>query len=298
MKQIFGHSKSLWFAILLIAAVIRLPFIDKFPPIGPGLFWLRTLTSVTSLFTIWSTMYLVKQKSSLFLALTVGITMAVTPWHIENSRIYSPAMLGLALVLIICLVMCSALNRTQKTITALFITLLIPLVYKDLWFLSYPLNNVSLFNRLPEKAFHLMSGEWLFFKNETFWGGGLRTSGVFLPSFIPLYYLGLLMLIRRINKKHILLLITIVVWWIISAINPRYPEGREFFFILPLLCLAVAQGLVYVLSKTKRQHYFIKALILTYFLFMAYEYTVYAHDYINHYSQRVKNEIPYEQRTF
>lgn len=298
MKKIFSQSKSLWFAILLIAAVIRLPFIDKFPPIGPGLFWLRVLTSVVSLFTIWSTMYLVKQKSSLFLALAVGITLAVTPWHIENSRIYSPAMLGLALVLISGLVLNSALNRSIKFIAVFLISLFISFIYKEIWFLSIPLKDLSLFNRFYEKAFHLLSGEWLFYKNETFWGGGLRTSGVFLPSFIPFYYLGLIILIRRFNRKYIPLLLTVILWWIISALNPRYPEGREFFFALPLLCVAVAQGLVFVLTKIKSQHNFIKILMLIYFLFMTYEYTVYAHDYIIHYSQRVKYEIPYEQRTF
>lgn len=298
MKKILGQPTTIWIVILLIAAELRLPFIDKFPPIGPGLLWLRILTGVTSLFTIWSTMYLVKQKSSLLLAYAVGVIMTVTPWHIENSRIYSPAMLSLALVLIIGLIINSSLNRIIKFIAVLLISLFISLVYKDLWFLSIPLKDLSLFNRFSEKAFHLLSGEWLFFKNETFWGGGLRTSGVFLPSFIPFYYLGLMILLRRINKNHIPLFITIVVWWIISALNPRYPEGREFFFVLPLFCLAVAQGLVFVVSKIKRQHYLIKVVILTYFLFMAYEYTVYAHDYINHYSHRVNNEIPYEQRTF
>lgn len=284
--------------IAIITALIRLPFLHTLPPGGENALLLRFPSAISGVISILVfTLLVTKVTSSFSLGFISGIVLTFMPWHIEQSRVYSQAMLGLTVILSGLLVMQYFNSTFQKIFIALFIVILFYLLYPSFWLFSGNLITPDLY-KYATNLFKLISVEFLFFKNDSFWWGGLRTLGTMLPSMLPFFLLGLFETVKVMQKKDFVWVIPFIFIWLIASAAPKFPEEREVFLISPYLALITAVGL------RRITHYFRDGLIWTkiaiglYALFIVYEHLLFFHLYTSHYSRRVNSEVPYAQRDF
>lgn len=284
--------------VITLAAISRLVYLGIFPPGGNNSFWLRLPTSVAGITSIILLMLLIQKLSkNTRLSLVSGLMLSVMPWHIEQSRVYSTAMLGLTVLMIGALVYMYAQGKLIKLIVALATSLVFYFVYPDFWLFTQN-GSLPTLNNYLNNMFKLISVEFLFFKNDSFWSGGFRMMGALLPSFIPLLIVGLFTVFQKLQLRHWRYFIPVAVIWLISAANPLFPEGREFFLIIPYLALVLAIGVIKVIEQLKISTIVIKVLITVLMFFVSYEYILFTHFYTTHYSQRIGNEIPHEKLVF
>lgn len=287
-----------YLGVVGIATLLRIPYLGVFPPGEVSIFITRLATALVSIVSILIFMLLVhKLFGKTNVTVTSGLVLTMMPWYIEQSRVYSPPMLGLTALLggVLCYLY---LRKPLLRMTGLAVSLAIfYIVYPDFWLFSQKFQLPGIFNYL-HNLFKLISVEFLFYKNDSFWWGGLRNWGALQPTFIPLFIIGLFEIAKKIKFTHIRFTFPFLIIWFIAAANPKFPEGREFFLITPYLGLIVSFGVIKVFEQYKISKIITKLLIIAYLLFITYEYTLFAHFYVKHYSLRIENEIPHEKRDF
>ena len=124
--------------------------------------------------------------------------------------------------------------------------------------------------------FILLSPDLLFYRNITFWWGGLREFGIMYLFFLPFIILGLL---KAFPGKRFLLFILL---WILvfSAFSPAFPESREIFLAVPLWSVLTGTGLFY---SFQARNIYVKTVATGSTLFLLYEYSQLIHYYFRHY---------------
>ncbi len=236
--------------------------LGKIPPSENSYIWLRYLTAIVSVVDVFVLVFIIKKVTDdNKLSIVSGIVFTLMPWHIEQSRIYSPIMFVLLLLLLSYYLY---LHLKQLWIRISLIAVIFAIVYfldSLSWILKFQLTKTSFiffFNNL----FKLYSIEYLFYKNDSFWLGGFRTIGVMLPTVMPIFMVGLLLSIKKFHRKYLVHLGFISIITILALFNPLFPEEREFFIITPYLSIITGIGVINLFEYLKYTKNSIKLLII------------------------------------
>ena len=295
MKQKYWFIFSI---VLVIASLLRLPFLDTFPPGGQNALFMRIPSAIAGVISIGLFMLIVKKRSNdNVFSYVSGLVLTFMPWHIEQSRVYSQAMLGLTVVLAGTVLYHVFQKRTWQIICIIITCVVFRFSCPSFWFFSGTQVLPTAYG-FVNNLFKLVSVEFLFFKNDSFWWGGLRTVGAMLVSTLPFFIIGIYEAVLK-NKRNVwkwmLFMLSI---WFVAAANPQFPEEREFFFITPFLSLILGFGVKKVIEQFAYPKIWIKALLSIYIIWLVYDHVVFIHWYTTHYPLRVRSEIPYEKRNF
>ncbi len=298
MKTLRVSYRFYELVILIVALGIRLPYLGSLPPGASSAFWLRLPTCIVSIFSILFFMELINKLSrNTMFALIGGLVFTFMPWHIEQSRVASEATSGLAVILAGGLTLSYITQKYLKYLVLILTVLLFYFVYPSFWVFAYPL-------KLPSPSFYLanlfklVSFDFLFFRNDAFWLGGLQSYGVFLPTTVWLFLVGLLTLAKQIKIMHIKYLLGFVFIWLIASANPLFPEQREYFLSVPYLAIVMSLGILTFFRWMGKTRKILKIFAIFYILLVLYDYALFTHFYITHYNLRIKQEVLYEKRDF
>ncbi len=303
MIKTFYKSKHISFKalvvyILVISFLIRIPYLGLLPPGGNNAFFWRLPSAIAGIISILLNVLLVnKFTQNHGLALVSGITLTLMPWHIEQSRVHSEVMMGLC-VLLVMLTLLSYLSNKFIRLTILVVSLvLFKYVYPSFWLFSGNFTHITT-RYLFSNMFKLISVEFLFFNNDSFWWGGLRTIGTMLPFTLPIFIIGIWEIISKLRRQHWGWFLAFGFIWFMAALNPNFPENREFFLISPYLALIMAYGVMVIFKYYHTAKLGQKICIFIFSILLIYEQILFFHQYTQHYSKRVGSEVPYEQRNF
>ncbi|RJR30215.1 hypothetical protein C4564_00505 [Candidatus Microgenomates bacterium] len=284
--------------IVILAILTRLPFLNIFPPGGVNTLLPRLITAISAIISIVLLYVVVLQKTGKKdLAQASALILTLLPWHIEQSRIYSPFMLALSLLLMVALLWQIAPCKSCKTVLLIFSSIVIWRLLPDLWMFHPPYILPSL-TKIIINVFKILSVDFLFFNNDSFWFGGLRTTGVLLPSEIVIFMVGLAAVITNFVKRNLWLVFLFIVFLLLAALDPLFPETRVLFLSTPLLALLAAQGILHLNKMYQHKAWPVKAAIVFYVIVLLYEHIIFVHTYTSHYTNRFANDIPYEERTY
>jgi hypothetical protein len=297
-RRMKSHYFFYYSIILFIAFLIRIPYLGVIPPGGANSFIVRIPTAITSIVTISLFILIVKLSSkNNLLSLISGITMTLLPWHIEQSRVYSPAMLGLTIILFGITALKITHNKFLRLMTSLLTLIIFSIVFPEFWLFLTNFNRLKI-DLLLGNLFKLISVEFLFYKNDSFWFGGFRTQGVMLPSMLPLFSIGVFKLIKKMHIFQFKIILAVMIIWLVSALAPKFPEQQIYFLICPILCYIIALGVIYILEQINTTNILKKSMMIIYFIFIIYEYGLFFHTYTWHYPNRIKSEITTAQINF
>ena len=84
--------------------------------------------------------------------------------------------------------------------------------------LTPPTSNKLVCNQASSNASCLTSLEFLFFQTDSRYHYGIKDYGVFLPSFIPAFLIGLWATINRSNKKHLSITLILITGLILTVL--------------------------------------------------------------------------------
>lgn len=296
--MIMKRDKIKLIILLFVSALIRLPFLGSLPPGGVNSFVLRLPTALTSIATIGLFYALIQRLSKKhLLAFYSALFLSLMPWHIEQSRIISPPMIGLGVILVLALSLTFTKTKIIKLICIGIAVGLFYIVYPAFWLFHLPYQFPEAGHYI-DNIFKLVSFEFLFFKNDAFWSGGIREYGVMLPAAIPLFITGGLVILSRIKWQDFKLVLPYILVLLIASASPLFPEEREYFLATPYFAIVLGMGAFTIHKYFRKSHLILKAAAVLLILMLAYEYSVFTHYYIVHYAQRISNEIPQESRTF
>lgn len=285
-------------SIILFATFLRLTWLGTLPIGKEGALWLRLPVALSGIVSVFLFIYCVqKYFQNVKLALIAGLVLTLLPWHIEQSRVISGSMIGLTFILGAISVSLSFPSKRVLATTLVLSPLILYLVYPDFWPYQGKLPDLSLTFFLAN-IFKLISVEYLFYRNDSFWLGGLRDRGVLLSSCLPLFGLGIYQTLKKLRRIHLRLILPFIAVLFIAAANPMFPEQKEYFLISPYLALIVAFGVLYMIDHFISSNMFIKAILIIYIIFLLYDHLLFYHYYTVHYAQRIQNEIPKTEITF
>lgn len=220
-------------AVVAFSAGIRFLYIGQFPPGSDELYLLRLMSACSGVLSIGLLMrvlqQILRQEQTAWWA---GLALTLMPWHIEQSRVFSPALIGLTLLLL----GTYAYLRIKRRISRVVIVVLTVIVF----FWAYPVYQ-PVFEFLKQGQVaqvidhvgYLTSGEFLFYKNETFWAGGMRTVGVFLPATAGIVLIGAYESARRVRWSHLPWIGVYLMILMTASMNARFPEGSHYFLATP-----------------------------------------------------------------
>jgi hypothetical protein len=279
--------------IILFTVLTRLLFYGQIPPFTNGIsYFPRLICSFLGIGNVvlmyYSAVRLFKNTKT---ALLSSFVFSCLPWAIEQGRIYSQANIAVYFLLV-ALLLCMVLKRPfikTAVITAFFLSLYF--IYPQLWvfrtgqFLNPKVGYLANF-------FTLTSPTFLFFRNNTFWWGGVRETGVMLVTFLPFFIAGIYELYILGKWRFPAFLGFILV---ISAASPYFPESREFFLAAPLISIIIALGFRKLFKKVNLYSKIVLVLFL--FLFM-YDFGQFIHYYSIHYPQRIMSDSAHLNEIF
>ncbi len=303
--------------VIIYALVSRLWFLNQIPPLlDTASYYPRLVSAIFGIATVAVIYFLSKLiYKNKRLALLTAWVFAVSPWSVEQGRVISQPTVALFCLLLISFLFLTVKNKIISRGLLIITPLVLYLTYPQFWLFRFtqPLPKIADF---LNNLFYLISPEFLFFKNTTFWWGGVRESGIFFLAFLPFLILGIYRFItcychpdrsaswRRVegsstlrkledsstslgmtSLKQIGLGLYFFVILLLSAASPFFPESREFYLAYPVLCLIVAVGIDYWWSsKTKIS----KIIFMFLFLFIIYDIGSFFHYYTIHYPQQIQ----------
>ncbi len=281
--------------ISLLAFILRFWKLGVVPPSDGDILYLRILTAFVASITIPSLMVLIKNTySNKSLAMLSGFWLAINPWHIEQSRIYSVYVPILFTLIIIANIWQKFKSNWSKVI------IIISVLAVSLIFLaagSIKLNIDLSAIKILQNLFELLSFEFLFYKNDSFWSGGIREFGVMLPETIPIFLVGIFTLFSKF-KKNISMICLILLFAFISSFQKSFPESRIFFLSLPVFMFILALGSMKLFRHLFTRNILIRMSIFAYLLVLIYGISQFMHYYYVHYNLRIYQEKPYEGGKF
>lgn len=274
--------------LLVYAGILHFWQLDNIPPlISSSQLGLRYVSAFLSLGSILVFYFFVNNSfKNKKLALISSWILTILPWSLEQGRIVSQPNNFLFFFLIILLIAQMVKNTFQKLLIYSIIPIGLFFFYPQFWLFRGGINifqKTDYFNNL----FFLLSPSFLFFKNITFWWGGVREFGVMYASLLPIFIVGIYQTL--VLKYYSVLLWTGIILFISSA-SPFLPESREFFLIIPFLSVILGLG-INSFRKKWLTLLFISLLIL-------YEITQFFHYYTVHYPQQIKSAVENIHETF
>ncbi len=284
--------------IIFIASVTRFLALGQLPPMNPDFMMLRLLTALASVAAIIFLFLIVKKLSqSPNLAFATSLSLIVLPFHIEQSRIYSPVVWALSVLLCGTWLMTLINPRIYRIAIICLMSLVAFLIFPQLQFWRADLV-IFPTTRFLERLFYLLSLQYLFFKNDSFWSGGLRDVGIMLPFTLPIFVWGLYKVGQNFTKINWWLILPLPAIWLLAAAQPNFPEQRIFFLVTPYLAYIMGVGIRELSTSLTSQNIYRKIVSLVLIFLISYNYLLFYHFYTRHYSQRISNELPNEQRNF
>lgn len=129
-----------------------------------------------------------------------------------------------------------------------------------------------------------LSFEYLFFSGDPNPRHSTGVVGVMLPTMIPLFIAGLISY-WKVNRRLVLFLL---LWWAVSLLPASIPEttphGLRSLTALPAIVLILAQGVTYLVKKSKNTHQvklnfiYIALVVLNFITFLHYYITQYPNE--------------------
>ncbi len=275
-------KSNLIFALLLTyTAVSRFFLLDKVLPFtNNSVISGRIISATASLSITFLVFFCIKRFfHNTQIALISTWVISLMPWTFEQGRIISQPNLTLALVMSV-LFFIQRVNFKSKKILLFLIPILFFFFYPQFWIFRVHEFKFDFYS-LVYNLFTLLSFDFLFFKNISFWWGGVKEFGIMYLSFLPFFLVGIYQIIELRQIKLILLILLVAT---VSAASQFFPETREFYFSTPILALVVALGIYYCFLQTK---FAIRILITGLFFLMIYELSQFYHFYFIHYPQEV-----------
>ena len=275
--------KEKYFLALIFLCNILLKYwrLGTYPKLfDPVFFNYRLLSSTGNILVIIIFYYYIKGKfGSIKLALLSSLIFTTLPLTIVESRIASSYSLILFLFMLIILISSWIRLFYLRVCLLLLIIISISLIYPQIWqgqfyTLITPLKYISNF-------FELMSFDLLFFKNESFYWGGIRETGLLYLFMLPLFLSGIYTFIVTQKYKPLLLFLLI---FAIIPLAPLFPENRAVYFSIPLLSLIVATGLIRLLTQKVHSRTILIGSLTGFFV---YEFILFLHFYFIHYQKQV-----------
>jgi hypothetical protein len=279
MKKIF-----IFLSIIIYAILTRYAFFGSVPPLAAqSSLTVRFLSGFINLANIILLYLLVKKmhfKSKI--ALSAMWVFTIVPWSFEQGRVISGVNTVLFISLLTAVIFIFLNNKFLKILLAGLFFPGICYFFPNFWL--FRIENFNFTNFL-NNLFYLLSGDFLFFNNMTFWWGGVKNSGIIYLSFLPFLLLGFSQIAIQGMRKIIYGIIIIL---LLSSASPFFPESREFFLALPLISIIIAIGM----EKTFKINDYIKGFLMTLiFLFIVYDISQFLHNYFVHYPQWVLSNI-------
>ncbi|MCJ7740924.1 hypothetical protein MUP32_06480 [Candidatus Microgenomates bacterium] len=276
------HSIAL-LLVMVYASVSRLWFLNQIPPLlDTASYYPRLVSAIFGIATVAVIYFLSKLiYKNKRLALLTAWVFAVSPWSVEQGRVISQPTVALFCLLLISFLFLTVKNKIISRGLLIITPLVLYLTYPQFWLFRFtqPLPKIADF---LNNLFYLISPEFLFFKNTTFWWGGVRESGIFYLFFLPFLLLGIYKFYKVTALGPAIYFLIIL---LLSAASPYFPESREFYLAYPLLCLIVAIGINYWWSVKSK----ISRLIFVFlFLFIIYDIASFFHYYTVHYPQQIQ----------
>jgi len=266
--------------LFIFSLLSRFYLLNTVPPLFDAQIQILRLSSavlnILSIFLLY--IYVKKTLNNTKIALLSAWVMATLPWVLEQGRIYSYASNSLFFLLLFLLFWISLNNLLARFILLISFFITLYFSYPNLWiFKTMPVldHPIIFINNL----FNLLSPDNLFFRNFTFWWGGVKEVGVMYILLFPFLIFGLL---EIINHRRYKLLYPCLFILFLSVVSPSFPESREFYFITPFLALTVAFG-IYKLFLKGIQPLF----ILIFTALITYEIIQFFHYYYIHYPQDI-----------
>ncbi len=267
--------------ILLNAVLLRIYQLGSVPPLKfQADLFPRFISFLIGIFSVYLIYFYVKKikDNNIKLGLIGAYVFSLLPWTIEQNRIASQPTVALFMLIFTLLISFSSSNKKIKIGIFLPFSIILYFVYPQFWIFRH-------FNHLPgikdivRNIFILVSPDLLFFKNITFWWGGVRDYGILLLGFLPFFLVGFYRVIVS-QKKEILLPFFLLL--IISAVSPFFPESREYYLTLPFFTIFISVG-IYNIFLNK---YFLSSVLPVFlFLFLIYDFAGFLHFYQIHYPQ-------------
>lgn len=288
-------GKLILLLILTYTVVSRFFLIDKILPLlNQEVLNGRMLSGGASIVSAVMIFFLVKEyfKKPKIALLTTWV-FSILPWTFEQGRIISQPNFALFSILLLLAFTKRYLNSFgfKAYLLYLIIPFIFIFVYPQFWLFKvreFNFNISSFINNL----FTLLSFDFLFFKNISFWWGGVKEFGIMYLSFLPFFLVGIYQIIEFRQIKLILLFLLVAT---VSAASQFFPETREFYFSTPILALVVALGIYYCFLQTK---FAIRILFAGLFFLMIYEFSQFYHFYFIHYPQEVRSNFSQIHESF
>src|SRR3989338_4364234 len=272
------------YLIIIQSALLRLWKISSVPPQTENtVIILRIFSAAAGILLTWIVFYLAKQFNlNRKTALLSAWVYSVFPWAIEQGRIFSSVNLTAVVLFLSAIFLLKYLFKKNNTKLILRLIPFVFAVIPGIWYIYFKflLPVTSILNNLSI----LISPNLLFYRNITFWWGGLKEFGIMFLSFLPFLITGIIKSITGLK-----FLLTSVVWLLFfSAFSPDFPESRLFYLSVPLWSVLIGNGIA-ISFRLKDKFY--KTLIICLLLFIIYEYAQLLHYYFRHYPISVSGNL-------
>lgn len=287
MRNLKLNKKIIFFSLILFnTALIRWWKIGQIPQlINQGEFQQRIIFSTISLLTVFLIYIYSKNLFSPKTALISAWVYSSLPWAQEQGRLNSIYNLTLFMFLILLIINNKYKSILLKSVSWIIFIIFYFLLNPDTW-LFHPQMYTQNISEYLNNIFSLISPSFLFFHNTSFWWGGIKEFGVMYISFIPFFLIGILILIY--TKKNLSVIYGMIILTLIGVLNPRFPEGRDVYLLVPFLTFTISIGFMKLIKRKGLTSKIILSLML---LCVIYELSQFYHYYYVHYPQDISRNI-------
>lgn len=272
--------------LLMYTVITRFWQIDTLPTIASGALLIgRFGTGFASCLTLIVLYYFVcSYNGNTRTALLTVWVFAVSPWAIEQGRIFSPVQIFMPILLFLLWMAVRIHFKILLFFRHLSIAMAVGVFYWFLWDFQKD-TGFSPSRDAARNLLEIFSPGMLFVSNTTFWWGGIKEFGMLFLSFSPFFFLGFL---SMINSRQWLILSYIVIFGIVASFAPQFPEGRQFYLALPFLAYCVSYGMTLIPMRSFR----VRGVLLCLFVLICiYEQQQFWHYYIVHYPMQIRGAM-------
>ncbi len=218
-------------------------------------------------------------------ALLAALFLAISPWHIQFSRL--PLMVVAGLFLFVCGLLAVFSSNFFIRILGIFLLVLGLITSKNVLPESLVRNSYQFFYNF----FSYLSFEFLFFKGTKDLIFGLQEIGESYFFTLPLFLVGFCQLFKKPKRDKVIVVICFFLGFLLGSFNKeRYDARRAFLSVAPFQVI-IAYGGACVLPFFRRnwQRSVVKLLALVVLILIFYEIIFYLHLYHVHYYKTLLN---------
>lgn len=278
------HTTIILVLILVFLFISRFFQIGFIPPLTPGtpilLRYINVMVSVGICILMY--FYTKKRTQNRKESLLAAWVFSVLFWPLEQGRIVSQVNISVFFLLIYLIHITSCSLKTKIFSTFILVVVLF-FIYPQLWIFKLALPKLSI--DLVNNFIAVASFEFLFFKNQYFWWGGVRDFGILNLTFLPFFLIGIFQIIYDKDRQIIFGSLILI---LLTAMSPYFPETREFYLATPFFSYIIAAGIY----KFRLKKNFMRNLLMTgSLIFLMYELSQYFHYYTIHYYMEVRGNL-------